>query len=74
MNVVTIHQAKTHLSKLIQAVLRGEEVVIARGKIPVARLTPLSAPNQSRPIGDLKGRISIAEDFDEPLPDFKDYR
>ncbi len=63
---VTIHEAKTHLSRLIAAVERGEEVVIARRDKPVARLTSTSKPNVSR-IGGLAGRpYRMGEDFDHP--------
>jgi prevent-host-death family protein len=74
MITVTIHEAKTHLSRLIREVLSGEEVIIAKGKNPVAKLTPISAEHGSRKIGPSPGIIThIAEDFDEPLEDFKDY-
>ena len=74
MKIVTIHEAKTHLSRLIREVLSGEEVIIARGKKPVVKITPLEAGNQNRKIGPAPGIISfIAEDFDQPLDDFKEY-
>lgn len=67
MEVVNIHQAKTHLSRLLEQVAKGEEVVIARSGRPVARLVAISdAPR--RP-GRLKGKIEIADDFDAPLPE-----
>lgn len=67
MEVVNIHQAKTHLSRLLEQVAKGEEVVIARSGRPVARLVAISeAPR--RP-GSLKGKIQIADDFDAPLPE-----
>jgi prevent-host-death family protein len=63
---VTIHEAKTHLSRLIAAVERGEEIVIARRDKPVARLTATSKPKTSR-IGGLEGRpYRMGEDFDNP--------
>jgi prevent-host-death family protein len=66
MGPVNIHEAKTHFSQLIERVERGEEVVIARGGKPVARLVPLdSGP---RDLGRMRGRIRIADDFDAPLP------
>lgn len=67
MTQVNIHEAKTHLSKLLEAVARGEEVVIAKSGRPVAKLVPLE-DFERRP-GSLVGRIRIAEDFDAPLPD-----
>ena len=70
---VTIHQAKNHLSRLIQVCLTGEEVIIARGKVPLVKLTPI-AKTVNRRIGGAKGLItSMAEDFDAPLSDFQEY-
>jgi prevent-host-death family protein len=66
---VNIHQAKTQLSKLIERVSAGEEIVIAKGGKPVARLAPLARRTKPRKPGALKGKIRIAEDFDAPLPD-----
>jgi len=67
---VNIHQAKTHLSRLLQRVAGGEEITIARAGKPIALLVPL-APGKTkiRPLGMDRGRIWIAEDFDAPLPD-----
>jgi prevent-host-death family protein len=69
MTIVTIHQAKTNLSKLIAEVEAGGEVVIARGKTPVAKLTLADPPRPKRVFGSMKGQISIDERFFEPLPD-----
>ena len=67
---VNIHEAKTHFSRLIQRVAAGEEVIIARAGVPVARLVPVSAdPKQKRPLGFDRGKIWVADDFDAPLPD-----
>jgi prevent-host-death family protein len=68
MTIVSIHEAKTQLSRLIQKVLAGEEVVIARNKEPVARLIP-AAPRMKRVPGRLKGKIVIDDRFFEPLSD-----
>jgi prevent-host-death family protein len=65
---VNIHQAKTHLSRLLQRVAAGEEVTIARSGIPVARLVAVE-PSAKRPLGFARGEIWIADDFDAPLPD-----
>jgi prevent-host-death family protein len=62
--VVNVHEAKTHLSRLLEAVERGEEVVIARSGRPVARLVPARRPGERRP-GTWKGRMDISDDFDE---------
>ncbi len=61
--LVNIHQAKTHLSKLIERVLKGEEVIIGKAGKPVAKLTPYT-PKKVK-LGVLKGKIEISEDFDE---------
>ena len=64
---VNIHEAKTHLSKLLQRVAQGEEVTIARAGVPVAKLVAITPAK--RPLGIARGEIWIAEDFDAPLPD-----
>jgi prevent-host-death family protein len=63
---VNVQEAKTHLSQLLQAAERGEEVVIARDGHPVARLVPVAAP-PPRPVGFVAG--SVPDAFFEPLPD-----
>lgn len=68
MSIVTVHEAKTNLSRLIAEALDGGEVVIARGKVPVVRLVPVALPKSRRP-GALKGKIAIDKRFFEPLPD-----
>jgi len=69
MLTVNIHEAKTNFSKLIDAVGQGEEIVIAKAGKPAARLVPIQGQKVDRRPGALKGRIRIADDFDEPLPD-----
>lgn len=66
---VNIHEAKTHLSQLLQRVAAGEEITIARAGTPIARLVPVQKKKGGRPLGFLKGEICIADDFDAPLPD-----
>lgn len=68
MAVVTVHEAKTNLSKLIAEVIAGEEVIIARGTVPAVRLVPVDAPGKRR-FGALRGKIAIDARFDEPLPE-----
>jgi prevent-host-death family protein len=68
MTIVTVHDAKTNLSKLIAKALAGEEIVIARGDTPVVRLTPIAAPEPRRAFGALKGQIKVTAAFFEPLP------
>jgi prevent-host-death family protein len=70
---VNIHQAKTNLSKLIKKVVNGEEVIIAKGNIPLAKLVRLNSPVPKRKLGSAKGSINISSDFDSPLEDFKEY-
>jgi len=69
MKVVTIHAAKTHLSRLIEEVNEGEQVVIARGKDPVARLVPIKPQKKGRTFGAMRGRAKVGRRFFEPLPD-----
>lgn len=68
MREVTIHEAKTHLSALIRSVEAGESILVKRGDVAVARLVPIDKPSSQRPLGQWRGKISIAEDFDAPLP------
>lgn len=68
MATYTIHSAKTNLSKLVARAEAGEEIVLARGKEPVARIVPL-APKPQRRFGRLKGKGSVGPEFFEPLPD-----
>jgi antitoxin (DNA-binding transcriptional repressor) of toxin-antitoxin stability system len=68
MTIVNVYDAKTQLSKLIEMAAGGNDVVIARGGKPVARLTRLDAPKRKLKFGVLKGKIKIASDFDAPLP------
>lgn len=68
---VNIHQAKTHLSRLLQRVAAGEEVIIARAGVPVAKLIAADSQDKSRPMGIDEGKIWIAEDFDAPDPAFE---
>ena len=69
MSTVTVHAAKTNLSKLLARVEAGEEIVIARGKIPIARLTPIHAPPAARHFGAFKGFVSVGPEFFEPMTD-----
>jgi prevent-host-death family protein len=75
MSEVNIHEAKTHLSKLLRRVTAGEEIVIARAGKPVARLVPVAEPPRPRELGRDRGKIWIADDFDtldpEILADFE---
>lgn len=65
---VNVHQAKTHLSRLLRRMEAGEDVVISRAGKPLARLTPLHRPRGKRKLGSAKGLIEVADDFNNPLP------
>ncbi len=66
---INIHDAKTQLSKLLQRVMAGEEIIIAKAGKPVARLVPFTQKPMERVPGSAKGKIWIAPDFQAPLPD-----
>ncbi|TDA65685.1 MAG: type II toxin-antitoxin system Phd/YefM family antitoxin [Clostridia bacterium] len=66
---VNIHEAKTHFSRLLAQVLAGQEVIIAKAGRPVARLVPVAENRGKRLPGTAKGKIIIAPDFNEPLPE-----
>ena len=68
MEIANIHEAKTQLPKLVERALEGEEVIIARAGKPAVRLVPIRESDTPRKGGQWKGRVRIAEDFDE-LPD-----
>jgi antitoxin (DNA-binding transcriptional repressor) of toxin-antitoxin stability system len=68
METITIHRAKTELSRLIARACRGEEIVIARGKKPVVRLVAIEDKAGQRKPGAWKGKIEIGPEFFEPLP------
>jgi prevent-host-death family protein len=70
-DAVNIHEAKTHLSRLIERVEAGEEITIARAGRPVARLVPMRQREPRRP-GLWKGKVIISPDFDAPLPEIVD--
>ena len=67
MKTINIHEAKTHLSKLVDEACKGESFVIAKAGKPLVKVTALSAPvgNQIRRLGFMKGQISVPDDFDQ---------
>ena len=67
MGTFNVHDAKTHLSRLLDRVAQGEEVIIAKSGRPVAKLVRIAG--EPRTPGSLKGRIRVGPDFDQPLPD-----
>ena len=73
MATFTIHQAKSNLSQLIARAKRGEEVVIARGNQPVARLVALAPVKPVPKFGGWEGKLKMAHDFDTELADFGEY-
>lgn len=69
MQTINIHEAKTHLSRLLELVAEGEEIIIAKAGKPVARLVSLEAAPKKRQLGLLKGKLNVPDDFDAPLTD-----
>jgi prevent-host-death family protein len=65
---VNIHEAKTHLSRLLERVAMGEEVIIAKAGKPVAKLVSLNPPTKKRMLGSAKGEFTVPDDFNDPLP------
>ncbi len=68
MSAINIHEAKTHLSRLVDQAAAGDEIVIAKAGKPLARLVPLTQGSK-RKLGIMAGKISVPADFDAPLPD-----
>lgn len=66
--LVNIHEAKTHLSRIVEDVAAGTEVIIARSGRPVARLVPIETSAPRKRFGLLRGAFTIPGDFDDPLP------
>jgi|SRR4029077_10468388 prevent-host-death family protein len=66
--IVPVHAAKTHLSRLLARVEAGEVITIARGRTPVAKLVPI-APKGKREFGAMRGKIAVGPEFFEPLPE-----
>lgn len=74
MSRVNIHEAKTHLSRLVDEAVRGGEVIIARANKPLVKLVPVAEARPPRRLGTAAGKVRMSDDFDEPLPDFDEYR
>jgi len=68
MSIITIHEAKTNLSRLIKQASAGEEIIIARSDKPVARLLPFGEVKGKRQPGSLKGKLHVGPEFFAPLP------
>jgi len=69
---VNIHEAKTHLSKLLERVALGEEIVIAKAGNPVAKLVPIHKAHKKRVFGSAKGEFTVPDDFNDPDPELED--
>lgn len=69
---VNIHEAKTHFSKLLERVAQGEEVIIAKAGVPVARLVAVKKKPKPRPLGTGKGDFVVPEDFNDRWPEFEE--
>ncbi len=68
---INIHEAKTHLSRLLKQVAAGEEITISRAGVPVAKLIAARGQSKSRPMGMDRGKIWMADDFDRPDADIE---
>jgi antitoxin (DNA-binding transcriptional repressor) of toxin-antitoxin stability system len=73
MQVVDVNQATQHLTELIDLTLGGDEIFITKDGQTVVKLVPVKKAKKQRQFGSAKGLIKIADDFDEPLEDFKEY-
>ncbi len=73
MTTVAIEKAQENFSKLIGDVASGEHVVITRNQVPIAELIPVAHPNLKPVFGSAKGMLTMSEDFDAPIDDFKGY-
>lgn len=69
MTQMNVHEAKTHLSRLLERVAAGEEIVLAKAGTPVAKLVPYVPELVERQPGSARGDVWVSEDFDAPLPD-----
>lgn len=69
MTQVNVHEAKTNLSRLLNRVVEGEEIIIAKAGRPVARLVPIERRPRPRILGQDEGLFEVPDDFDDPLPE-----
>lgn len=70
---VTLNEARTHLSDLVEAAKKGETILIAEGDNPVVQLIRVAPPKRRAQFGSAKGMVRLADDFDAPLTDFNEY-
>jgi prevent-host-death family protein len=73
-HAIDLKKAQAHLAALVEQAQRGEEVILTDAGQPVAKIIPISQGKPQRQFGSARGLITMAEDFDEPLEDFRDYR
>lgn len=75
MQQINLNEASKHLSELIEAAIKGEEIIITKDDQPVAKLVPVRSVKKRYPAkaGTAKGLVTVADDFDQPIEDFKDY-
>ncbi|HYW22342.1 MAG TPA: type II toxin-antitoxin system prevent-host-death family antitoxin [Nodularia sp. (in: cyanobacteria)] len=73
MTQIPVSEASQNLPELIEAALSGEEIIIMKENLPVIKLTPVFPVKRRPKFGSAKGMITISDDFDEPLEDFKEY-
>jgi prevent-host-death family protein len=64
---VNMHEAKTQLSRLVEAACRGEEVIVSRDGVPVVKLVPVQRPRGPRVLGQARGQVHLSPDFDTPM-------
>jgi prevent-host-death family protein len=69
MNTINIHEATKHFSRIVEEVAHGKEVVITKAGVPMVKMVPLAAKRPALKYGTLKGKITIANDFDAPFTD-----
>jgi len=66
--IYNIHEAKTHFSKLIEKARCGEEIIVAKAGKPVVKIVPVEAPKKQRQPGSARGKFTMSDEFDDPLP------
>lgn len=73
MQQISLVEAYKDLPSLIEAAIKGEEIIIIKDDLPVVKIMPLSPVKQPRKAGSAKGLVTLSDDFDEPIADFEDY-
>ena len=70
---IPLEEAKAHFSRLIQEALQGQEIIITQNNVPMVRLVSIHRPKPRAQFGSAKGLVTMSDDFDAPLDDFKEY-